>query len=83
PGGFPAELEANAVLLARTVRRVAQTVGERSRRNEYPGIFDGLYRQWGITSYRRMPEARLREALEWLERWYGDAIGEPEPPPDI
>lgn len=78
-----AELEANAVLLARTVRRVAQTVSERSRRNEYPGIFDGLYRQWGITSYRRMPEARLREALEWLERWYGDAIGEPEPPPDI
>ncbi len=82
-GEMGADLEPNATLLARTVRRVAQTVSERSRRNEYPGIFDGLYRQWGITSYRRMPEARLREALEWLERWYGDAIGEPEPPPDI
>lgn len=82
-GEASADGEPNAVLLARTVRRVAQTVSERSRRNEYPGIFDGLYRQWGITSYRRMPEVRLREALEWLERWYGDAIGEPEPPPDI
>ncbi|HEY1013565.1 MAG TPA: hypothetical protein VGE07_12720 [Herpetosiphonaceae bacterium] len=78
-----AELDPQAVLLAQTVRRVATTLAERSRRNEYPGIFDGLYRQWGIASYRRMPPARLREALEWLERWYGDAIGEPEPEPDI
>ena len=77
------EIENNAALLARTVRRVAQVVGERSRRNEYPAIFDALYRQWGITTYRRMPEARLHEALAWLERWYGDALGEPEPPPDI
>ena len=82
-GQLTSDIEPNAVLLARTVRRVAQAVSERSRRNEYPGIFDGLYRQWGITSYRRMPEVRLREALEWLERWYGDAIGEPEPEPDI
>lgn len=82
-GGMSAEIEANAMLLARTVRRVAQVVGERSRRNEYPAIFDGLYRQWGITTYRRMPQARLNEALAWLERWYGDALGEPEPMPDI
>ncbi len=82
-GGMSAEIEANAVLLARTVRRVAQVVGERSRRNEYPAIFDGLYRQWSITTYRRMPQARLSEALAWLERWYGDALGEPEPLPDI
>jgi hypothetical protein len=30
-----------------------------------------------------MPAGRLREALEWLERWRGDLMGEPEPPPDI
>jgi hypothetical protein len=73
----------NAARLAQTVRRVARTAGERSRRNEYPSIYSGLFRQFGISSYRRMPSGRLYEALEWLERWYGDAMGEPEPPPDI
>lgn len=72
-----------AELLARAVRRVALAAQERTRRNEYPGMYTGLYRQFNIASYRRMPATRLREALEWLERWRGDLMGEPEPPPDI
>jgi P22_AR N-terminal domain len=72
-----------AARLAQTVRRVAQGMAERSRRNEYYGVYSGLYRNFSISSYRRMPPARLHEALEWLERWYGDMMGEPEPPPDI
>jgi hypothetical protein len=72
-----------AELLARAVRRVALAAAERTRRNEYGGVYNGLFRQFGIASYRRMPPARLREALEWLERWRGDLMGEPEPPPDI
>jgi hypothetical protein len=72
-----------AELLARAVRRVALAAQERTRRNEYPGMYTGLYRQFGIGSYRRTPPGRLREALEWLERWRGDLMGEPEPPPDI
>jgi hypothetical protein len=75
--------DSQAALLAQTARRVAQTAAERSRRNEYPGIYSGLYRQFSVSSYRRMPPARLREALEWLERWHGDMLGQPEPPPDI
>jgi hypothetical protein len=88
-GGDPWEARARslddptAARLAQTVRRVAQGMAERSRRNEYYGVFSGLYRNYGISSYRRMPSARLHEALEWLERWYGDMMGEPEPPPDI
>jgi hypothetical protein len=72
-----------AELLARAVRRVALAAQERTRRNEYGGVYNGLYRQFGISSYRRTPPARLREALEWLDRWRGDLMGEPEPPPDI
>jgi hypothetical protein len=72
-----------AELLARAVRRVALAAAERTRRNEYPGMYSGLFRQFGIGSYRRMPPSRLHEALEWLERWRGDLMGEPEPPPDI
>lgn len=75
--------DAHAARLTQMVRRVAHTLSERSRRNEYGGAFSGLYRQFGISSYRRMPPARLHEALEWLERWHGDLLGEPEPPPDI
>lgn len=72
-----------AELLARAVRRVALAAAERTRRNEYPGMYSGLFRQFGISSYRRMPPSRLHEALEWLDRWRGDLMGEPEPPPDI
>ncbi|NJN16344.1 MAG: hypothetical protein HC822_08755 [Oscillochloris sp.] len=72
-----------AARMAQTVRRIARTLGERTRRNEYYGVFSGLYRNFGIASYRRMPPSRLYEALEWLERWHGDLLGEPEPPPDI
>lgn len=73
----------SAARLAQTARRVARALGERTRRNEYFGVFSGLYRNFGISSYRRMPPGRLYEALEWLERWYGDMMGQPEPPPDI
>ena len=72
-----------AEVLARTARRVAHALAERTRRNEYAGVSSGLFRQFGIASYRRMPHGRLTEAIEWLERWHGDIMGEPEPPPDI
>lgn len=72
-----------AARVAQTARRVARTLAERTRRNEYYGVFSGLYRNFGISSYRRMPPGRLYEAMEWLERWRGDLMGEPEPPPDI
>lgn len=72
-----------AIDLARLVRRVAHDLAMRTRRNEYGGIFSGLYRQFSIGSYRNMPSSRLFEATEWLERWHGDILGEPEPPPDI
>ncbi|HMP38841.1 MAG TPA: phage antirepressor N-terminal domain-containing protein [Roseiflexaceae bacterium] len=78
-----ASADTQAELLARAVRRVAMAAAEQPRRNEYGGVYSGLYRQFGISSYRRMPPARLHEALEWLERWRGDIMGEPEPPPDI
>lgn len=75
--------DGQAARLAQAVRRVAHTLAERSRRNEYGGVYSGLYRQFGIASYRHMPAGRLYEALEWLERWHGDLLGIPEPPPDI
>lgn len=89
PGADPWAARAAAVddpaaaRVAQTVRKVARTLGERTRRNEYWGALSGLYRNFGIASYRRMPSGRLYEAMEWLERWYGDMMGEPEPPPDI
>ena len=69
--------------IARAVRVVAHSLAMRSRRNEYGGVYQGLYRQFGITSYRDMPRGRFVEAMEWLDRWRGDIEGEPEPPPDI
>jgi hypothetical protein len=73
----------SAFEIARLVRRVAHTLAARSRRNEYGGVYSGLYRQFGISSYRNLHYGRLREAFDWLERWHSDMLGEPEPPPDI
>jgi len=69
--------------MAQAVRVVANNLAMRSRRNEYNGVYQGLYRQFGISSYRNMPRGRYVEAMEWLDRWRGDIEGEPEPPPDI
>ncbi len=69
--------------IARAVRVVAHTLAMRSRRNEYGGVFQGLFRQFSIASYRDIPRGRFMEAMEWLDRWRGDIEGEPEPPPDI
>ena len=69
--------------MAHAVRVVANNLAMRSRRNEYGGVYQGLYRQFGIASYRDMPRGRFVEAMEWLDRWRGDIEGEPEPPPDI
>ena len=69
--------------MAQAVRVVANNLAMRSRRNEYGGVYQGLYRQFGISSYRNMPRGRFIEAMEWLDRWRGDIEGEPEPPPDI
>ena len=76
-------VDAQARQLAQAVRVVANNLAMRSRRNEYGGVYQGLYRQFGITSYRDMPRGRFIEAMEWLDRWRGDIEGEPEPPPDI
>ncbi|HEX6288997.1 MAG TPA: phage antirepressor N-terminal domain-containing protein [Herpetosiphonaceae bacterium] len=81
--GEISERHSPALDLARAVRRVAHSLAARSRRNEYSGVFSGLHRQFGISSYRNLPYGRLREAMDWLERWHGDIQGEPEPPPDI
>lgn len=83
PQERPLADDARAADLARAVRRVALTLGERTRRNEYGGAYQGLHRQFGLSSYRRVHPARLHEAMAWLERWHGDLLGEPEPPPDI
>jgi hypothetical protein len=83
PSAEPSDRTSTAFELARAVRRVAHTLSARSRRNEYGGVFRGLYHQFGISGYRRMPRGRLHEAMEWLERWHSDMLGEPEPPPDI
>ena len=76
-------IDAQARQLAQAVRLVANNLATRTRRNEYGGVYQGLHRQFGITSYRNMPRGRFVEAMEWLDRWRGDIEGEPEPPPDI
>lgn len=76
-------LEQQTRQMAQAVRMVAHALAMRSRRNEYGGVYQGLYRQFGINSYRDMPRGRFLEAMEWLDRWRGDIEGEPEPPPDI
>jgi hypothetical protein len=83
PSQPPLADDPQAANLARAVRRIAQTLGERTRRNEYGGAYQGLHRQFGLSSYRRVHPSRLYEAMAWLERWHGDLLGEPEPPPDI
>jgi len=62
--------ETQATELAQAIKIVARTLGARTGRNEYGGVYGQLYREFGITSYKNLPIDQFDNALNWLRDWY-------------
>ena len=49
---------------SQAVKTVAMKLSKTSSRNEYEGVYGGLYRKFGITSYKQLPASNFDEAMK-------------------
>lgn len=62
--------EEQATQISQAVKAVALKLGEKTKRNEYGGVYGELYRKFGITSYKLLPAGKFEAAMEFLNNWY-------------
>lgn len=68
PGRFITNDQASQI--SQAVKAVALALGRRSGRNEFGACYGELYRKFGITSYKMLPQKRFEEAMKFLSDWY-------------
>lgn len=59
-----------AAEVALAVKNVGQALAARGAHNGYQQVYGELYRRYKISSYQRLPQAKLRDVLDWLHGWY-------------
>lgn len=62
--------------ISQSVKAIALKLGDRSGRNEFGGVYGELYRRFGITSYKQLPNNRFEEAMRFLTDWHQRLAGE-------
>ena len=71
PGTYIGDEQASEIQLR--VKGLAQLLGQHDgAKNHYQGVFGTLYRTFGVTSYKNIPQARYAEVLALLEEWRQD-----------
>ncbi|HIP72313.1 MAG TPA: hypothetical protein EYH05_13065 [Anaerolineae bacterium] len=73
PGRFVTPDE--AMQISQAVKTIAAEIEKRTKKNEYGAIYGQLYRQFGITSYKKLPSNKFDRAMEWLTDWYRRITG--------
>jgi hypothetical protein len=61
------------------VKQVAAALTAQDGANHYGQVYEALYRQFGVSSYKNVARAQYDEVLAWLRRWYDDATRSIEP----
>lgn len=59
-----------AMHISQAVKTIALELGRLSKRNEFPGVYGELYRQFKVPSYREIPSSQYEEAMNFLRQWY-------------
>ncbi len=68
--------EEQASQISQAVKAVALAMGKQSGRNEFGGVYGELYRKFGITGYKLLPQSRFDDAMRFLNEWYQTITGE-------
>jgi hypothetical protein len=66
--------------IGQAVKALALTLGKKTGRNEFSGVYSALYQQFGITSYKMLPARHFDEAMKFLTNWYRDITGDADAP---
>jgi hypothetical protein len=56
--------------ISQAVKAIALILTKRSGINQYGSVYGEMYRKFGITSYKRLPESQFEACMEWLTEWY-------------
>lgn len=67
--------EQQAAELALAVKNVGHALGDKGNRGGYGQVYGELYRRYGISSYKNLPQGQLSEVLDWLHRWHAELAG--------
>lgn len=68
--------EEQAAELSLSVKQVASELARREQKegNPYQRVFMALYQRYGVTTYKRLPQASYTGAMDWLNEWYNSLI---------
>ena len=66
--------EDQASQISQAVKAIALTVGKRTGRNEYGGVYGELYRKFGVTSYKLLPASQFPDAMKFLTGWHQSVV---------
>ena len=70
PGATISEQQSAEVALA--VKHVGRALSEQGAKPGYAQVYGELYRRYGISSYKNLPQDRYEEVLHWLKRWHDE-----------
>ena len=62
--------------ISQAVKAVAIALGKQTKRNEFGAVYGEMYRKFGITSYKLLPENKFNEAMKWLSEWHGSLFSD-------
>ena len=68
--------EDQASQISQAVKAVAIALGKKTKRNEFGAVYGEMYRKFGITSYKLLPQNKFQEAMEWLSEWHQSIVGD-------
>ena len=68
--------EQQSAEVALAVKNVGRALSERGTKPGYGQVYGELYRRYGISSYKNLPQERYDEVLTWLKSWYDELISD-------
>ena len=68
PGEHVTDQQASQI--SQAVKAAALVLGKQTGRNEFGACYGELYRKFGTTTYKLMPQSKFDDAMKFLTEWY-------------
>ena len=68
--------EEQAAEIALAVKHVGQALAAGSTRGGYAQVYSEMYRRYGISSYKNLPQRQYAAVLAWLHDWYAEVTAD-------
>jgi len=63
---------AQATQISQSVKRVADLVEQRTGKRAFGMVYDTLYKEFEVTTYKKLAQRDFNAAMNWLRQWYED-----------